>query len=71
MRGRRHGLAIATSRHVSSLFYLTKCTAASCGVAQEDANGTCPAPTALHLVPSSMPTKTPAAPCGGRHRTRP
>ena len=49
---------------VSSLFYLTKCAAASCGVAQEDANGTCPAPTAL---PTSLPTaqssSTPTAPC--------
>ncbi len=48
---------------VSSLFYETPCAATSCGVSQEDANGTCPAPTALPSpVPSSIPSSTPTAP---------
>merc|ERR1712138_284265 len=49
--------------HVSSLFYETPCAATSCGVAQEDANGTCPAPTALPTsLPTVQPSLTPTAP---------
>ncbi|CAH0375486.1 unnamed protein product [Pelagomonas calceolata] len=49
--------------HVSSLFYETPCAATACGVAQEDANGTCPAPTALPTsLPTAQPSSTPTAP---------